>query len=176
MQKQLDHTSKSLASATEELKQAKYALTEKDYIILQQRKAEAVQNVVRLHKAGSTAGLEEMSSMISANCCSFDQKLHSHSSHVHEAHAKCISEFQKAYEVDVRLATLEVAALENKETVEKLTSMLDVINSDAKRKWEEFYKQAEHDFTDGSHFSAAKHCRMELELQQWLVLSACSLL
>ncbi|KAJ8466259.1 hypothetical protein OPV22_028811 [Ensete ventricosum] len=365
-EKQLDHTSKSLASATEELKQAKYALTEKDYIILQQRKAEsalahqasvlrsdleksvqdnaslyskiaredklnasnrsvvnnfqaelagkigvlcntitlstkqqneylqtveklcqscldfhdkaalelrkkvlaskslflshieAVQNVVRLHKAGSTAGLEEMSSMISANCCSFDQllalgegeadqifcdlekklsehrgeiaqfthelrerfntslirvkefsqfiheilekfgeekkKLHSHSSHVHEAHAKCISEFQKAYEeqsnveqdkllseitnlvsshmrrqkelVDVRLATLEVAALENKETVEKLTSMLDVINSDAKRKWEEFYKQAEHDFTDGSHFSAAKHCRMELELQQ----------
>ncbi|RRT78374.1 hypothetical protein B296_00001651 [Ensete ventricosum] len=151
MQKQLDHTSKSLASATEELKQAKYALTEKDYIILQQRKAEAVQNVVRLHKAGSTAGLEEMSSMISANCCSFDQ-------------------------VDVRLATLEVAALENKETVEKLTSMLDVVNSDAKRKWEEFYKQAEHDFTDGSNFSAAKHCRMELELQQWLVLSACSLL
>lgn len=39
MQKQLEHTSKLLASATEELKQTKYALTEKDYIILQQRKA-----------------------------------------------------------------------------------------------------------------------------------------
>ncbi|URD89170.1 KISc [Musa troglodytarum] len=365
-EKQLEHTSKLLGSATEELKQAKYALTEKDYIILQQRKAEnalahqasvlrsdleksvqdnaslyskiaredklnasnrsvvnnfqaelagkigvlcntitlstkqqneylqtveklcqscldfhdkaalelrkkvlaskslflshieAVQNVVRLHKAGSTAGLEEMSSMISANCCSFDQllalgegeadqifcdlekklsehrgeiahfthelrerfntslirvkefsqfihellekfgeekkKLHSHSSCVHEAHAKSIGEFQKAYEeqskveqdkllseitnlvyshmrrqkelVDVRLATLEEAALENKETMEKLTSMLDVVNSDAKRKWEEFYKQAEHDFMDGSNFSATKHCRMEIELQQ----------
>lgn len=79
-------------------------------------------------------------------------------------------------QVDVRLATLEEAALENKETAEKLTSMLDVVNSDAKRKWEEFYKQAEHDFTDGSNFSAAKHCRMELELQQWLAPSACSLL
>lgn len=34
---------------------------------------EAIQNVVRLHKASSNDSLEEMSSIIFANCCSLNQ-------------------------------------------------------------------------------------------------------
>lgn len=34
---------------------------------------EAIQNVVRLHKAGNTANLEEISALVAANCCSLDQ-------------------------------------------------------------------------------------------------------
>ncbi|WOL15661.1 kinesin-like protein KIN-5C isoform X1 [Canna indica] len=242
-----------LEKATVELK--KKVLASKSLFISHM---EGVQNVVRLHKAGSTAGLEEMSSLIAANCCSLDQllsigegeadqifcnmqkilsehrvevahftqelrkrfnsslihvkeisefireflvkfgeetnKLKHHSSQVHEAHAKCIYDFQKDYEeqskveqekllsdiaslvsshmrrqkelVGVRLTSMGEAALENRETVEKLTSRMDVVTNDAKRKWDEFCKEAEHAYYDGSTFTAENHCRMEHDLQQ----------
>ncbi|XP_074589164.1 kinesin-like protein KIN-5C [Curcuma longa] len=219
---------------------------------------EAIQNVVRLHKASSNDSLEEMSSIIFANCCSLNQllvlgegeadqtlselqnlllghrgeiahftqelrerfsnslihvkeasqfihglldkfgeemkKLQCHSSQMHESYSKSIQEFQKEYEeqsrieqekllseiadlvsnrmhrqkelVAMKLASLGEAALENKETVEEFTTMMTVVTTDAKRKWEEIYKQTESDFRNGSNFSAAKHCCMETTLQQ----------
>ncbi|EHA8590394.1 kinesin-like protein KIN-5C [Cocos nucifera] len=219
---------------------------------------EAVQNVVRLHKASSNAGLEEMLSMISANTCSLDQLLalgqgeadqifrdlqrilsihqgeianftrelrekfqfsldrtnemsnfilgllekigkrtkefQNDSTLVHEAQAKSIADFRKAYEeqsrseeeklladitnlvsshmrrqkelVEVRLTGLGDAAQDSKGIMDNHASSIDVVTTDAKRKWEEFSKQAEQDSKDGSNFSAAKHCRMEILLQQ----------
>ncbi|XP_042463003.1 kinesin-like protein KIN-5C isoform X1 [Zingiber officinale] len=219
---------------------------------------EAIQNVVRLHKASSNDSLEEMSSIIFANCCSLNQllalgegesdqtlselqnlllghrgeiahftqelrerfsnslihvkeasqfihgllekfgeemrKLQCHSSRMHESYSNSIQEFQKEYEeqsrieqekllseiadlvsnrmhrqkelVAMKLASLGEAALENKETVEQFTTMMTVATTDAKRKWEEIYKQTESDFRNGSSFSAAKHCCMETTLQQ----------
>ncbi|XP_072998391.1 kinesin-like protein KIN-5C [Typha latifolia] len=219
---------------------------------------EAVQNVVRLHKASTDANLEEISSMASTNCCSVDQLLalgeaetnlvfgdlqtmlsnhrgeianftqdlrerfrtslartkemsgsilglldklmeesmnfQNHSSHVHETHVQSLADFQKAYEeqsrseeekllagitslvsnhmrrqkelVDVRLNGLGDTALVNKAFLDEHAAVMDGVTHDAKRKWEEFSKQAEHDSNDGSDFSAAKHCRMELLLQQ----------
>jgi kinesin family protein 11 len=44
---------------------------------------------------------------------------------------------------------------------------MDGIATDAKRKWMEFSMQAENDAKDGVDYSAAKHCRMEVLLQQW---------
>ncbi|XP_074591511.1 kinesin-like protein KIN-5C [Curcuma longa] len=219
---------------------------------------EAVQNVVRLHKAGNTASLEEMSDLVAANCCSLDQllslgeieadqsfsnlqkllsqhggeianfthelrerfnscinlvkeisvftdslldtfgqkaeRLRSHSNLLHERHVMCIHDLQTAYEeqskyeeekllseitdlvsshmrrqkklVDERLASMEEVALVGKENVQEITTTLDVLTTDAKRKWENFCKGTEHDLKDASNFSAAKHCRIELELQQ----------
>ncbi|XP_073098956.1 kinesin-like protein KIN-5C [Elaeis guineensis] len=219
---------------------------------------EAVQNVVRLHKASSNASLEEMSSMISTNSCSlyqllafgegeadqifgdlqrilsnhrgeiahFTQELRevfsissdrtkemskfilglldrireetkefqNDSTLVHEAQVKSIAEFRKAYEeqsrseeeklltditnlvsshmrrqkelVDVRLSGLGDAAQNSKLILDNHASSMDIVTTDAKRKWEEFSKQAEQDSKDGSNISAAKHCRMELLLQQ----------
>ncbi|XP_010943824.1 kinesin-like protein KIN-5C isoform X2 [Elaeis guineensis] len=219
---------------------------------------EAVQNVVRLHKASSNAGLEEMSSMISASTCSLDQLLafgqgeadqifgdlqrilsihrgeianftrelrekfqvsldrtkgmsefilgllenigkatkefQNDSTLVHEARAKSIADFRKAYEeqsrseevklladitnlvsshmhrqkelVEVRLTGLGDAAQDSKAIMDNHASSMDAVTTDAKRKWEEFSKQTEQDSKDGSNFSAAKHCRMEILLQQ----------
>ncbi|XP_008806097.2 kinesin-like protein KIN-5C isoform X2 [Phoenix dactylifera] len=219
---------------------------------------EALQNVVRLHKASSNASLEEMSSMISANTCSLDQLLalgqseadlifsdlqsilsihrgeianftrelrekfqvnldrtkemsnfilellekigkgtkefQNDSTLVHEAQVKSIADFQKAYEeqsrseeekllagitnlvsshmrrqkelVEVRLTGLGDAARDSKAIMDNHASSMDIVTTDAKRKWEEYSKQAEQDSEDGSNFSAAKHCRMELMLQQ----------
>lgn len=39
MQKSLEHTSKLLATAREDMKQAQYTLKEKDFVISEQRKA-----------------------------------------------------------------------------------------------------------------------------------------
>ena len=43
---------------------------------------------------------------------------------------------------------------------------MECVTTDAKRKWQEFSMQAENDAKDAADFSAAKHCRMELLLQQ----------
>lgn len=43
---------------------------------------------------------------------------------------------------------------------------MEGIATDAKRKWQAFAMQAENDAKDGANYSAAKHCRMELQLQQ----------
>ncbi|EHA8588174.1 putative Kinesin-like protein KIN-5C [Cocos nucifera] len=113
---------------------------------------------------------------------------------VHEAQVKSIAEFRKAYEeqsrseeeklltditnlvsnhmrrqkelVDVRLSGLGDAAQNSKLILDNHASSMDIVTTDAKRKWEEFSKQAEQDSKDGSNISAAKHCRMELLLQQ----------
>ncbi|KAG6500958.1 hypothetical protein ZIOFF_040820 [Zingiber officinale] len=219
---------------------------------------EAVQNVVRLHKAGNTANLEEMSDLVASNCCSLDQllslgeieadqsfsnlqkllsqhggeianfthelrerfnacinlvkeisvftyslldtfgqkaeRLRSQSNLLHERHVMCIHDLQTAYEeqskyeeekllseiaglvsshmcrqkklVDERLASMEEVALVGKENVQEITTTLDVLTTDAKRKWENFCKGTEHDLKDASNFSAAKHCCIELKLQQ----------
>lgn len=74
------------------------------------------------------------------------------------------------FQVAMKLASLGEAALENKETVEEFTTMMTVVTTDAKRKWEEIYKQTESDFRNGSNFSAAKHCCMETTLQLWSVV------
>ena len=60
-------------------------------------------------------------------------------------------------------------ALENKAFLDEHVSYVEGVTTDAKRKWEDFSMQAQRDSKDGSGFSAAKHCRMELLLQQWFV-------
>ncbi|GMN39448.1 hypothetical protein TIFTF001_008676 [Ficus carica] len=219
---------------------------------------EAVQNVVRLHKASSDAGLEEISSLASSNAksieefllseagkaslifedlqsslstqqgemtvyarelrqrfnataeqlkdiseCSqgflrklFDErkKLESHVVEVNETKMKTIAEFQKAYEeqsksdaekliadisslvtnhicrqkemVDARLVGFRESAIAEKEFLDGHVSSMEGITNDAKRKWQSFSTQAENDSKDGADYSAAKHCRMEVLLQQ----------
>ncbi|KAM0946199.1 putative plus-end-directed kinesin ATPase [Dioscorea sansibarensis] len=120
--------------------------------------------------------------------------LENHSSHSHEVQAKSIADFQKEYEdqskreaenllaniknlvsehmhrqkelVGVRLNSLRDAAVENKGFLDGYISSMEGVTTDAKRKWEEFSIKAENDSKDGSDFSAAKHCRMEQQLQQ----------
>lgn len=70
----------------------------------------------------------------------------------------------------MRLTGLGDAARDSKAIIDNHASSMDIVTTDAKRKWEEFSKQAEQDSKDGSNFSAAKHCRMEVVLQQWSVL------
>lgn len=219
---------------------------------------EAVQNVVRLHVAGSNAGLEEITSLASANASSIKQflsaeskeansifgdlqsvisshqgemalfakelrerfhasidrtnetstfilgllnklgeeshRLETHEKQFHNLQENSIAEFQKVYEeqskleaqklvadmtslvsehirrqkelVDGRLVGLRGSTVENKAYVDEYTSSMAGITKDAKRKWEEFSKQAENDAKDGADFTAAKHCRMELLHQQ----------
>ncbi|KAF8397922.1 hypothetical protein HHK36_016848 [Tetracentron sinense] len=219
---------------------------------------EAVQNVVRLHKASVNAGLEDISSLVSANACSIEQflateageansifdalqgtllshqgeialfarelrerfhisiertkeiseftlgllhklgkesrRLESHASQADEVQKKSIAEFQKAYEeqskseaeklitdmmnlvskhihrqkelVDARLVGLRDTAIRNKAVLDEHVSSMEGITSNGKRKWKAFSMQAENDANDSADFSAAKHCRMELLLQQ----------
>ncbi|TXG58235.1 hypothetical protein EZV62_016064 [Acer yangbiense] len=219
---------------------------------------EAVQNVVRLHKAGSNASLEEISTLASSNAHSIEeflesearegasiydnlqttlstqqgeiaifardlrqrfhaaieqtediseytngflQKLKEESKSLENFAVKAddiqmnnIAEFQKAYEeqsksdaekliadmtnlvsnhirrqkelVDARLVDLRENAVANKTYLDGHASTMKGITSDAKRKWQEFSTQAENDAKDGADDSSAKHCRMELLLQQ----------
>ncbi|PRQ43996.1 putative plus-end-directed kinesin ATPase [Rosa chinensis] len=219
---------------------------------------EAVQNVVRLHKASSNAGLDEVSSLASANTHSIEeflaseagesasifqnllsglstqqgemtifakelkQKFHSsinqtkeiseysqgflhklmeeskrledHVTNANDIKMKSISEFQKAYEeqsksdaeklianisnlvtdhicrqkemVDAKLIDFRESAIADKSFLDVHVSSMDGISTDAKRKWMEFSMQAENDAKDGVDYSAAKHCRMEVLLQQ----------
>ncbi|KAK1562399.1 hypothetical protein Q3G72_011209 [Acer saccharum] len=219
---------------------------------------EAVQNVVRLHKAGSNASLEEISTLASSNAHSIEeflesearegafiydnlqttlstqqgeiaifardlrqrfhaaieqtkdiseytngflQKLKEESKSLENFAVKAddiqmnnIAEFQKAYEeqsksdaeklisdmtnlvsnhirrqkelVDARLVDLRENAVANKTYLDGHASTMKGITSDAKRKWQEFSAQAENDAKDGADDSSAKHCRMELLLQQ----------
>nr|CAD1825868.1 unnamed protein product [Ananas comosus var. bracteatus] len=221
---------------------------------------EAIQNVVRLHKASSNASFEELSCIASTNCYSLDQvgllamqegeanlifgdlqnllcnqrgeiayfteelrkrfrvsldrttevsgfilgllnnlmeeiaKLQNHSSHAHEAQVKSFADFQRAYEeqskseeeklladisnlvsshmrrqkelVDRRINGLADAAVISKAFSDEHVEKMYRETNDSKRKWEDFSKQAENDCVEGSNFSSAKHCRMELLLQQ----------
>ena len=44
--------------------------------------------------------------------------------------------------------------------------MVDGITTETKRKWQDYFMQAENDIKDSADFSAAKHCRMELLFQE----------
>lgn len=69
--------------------------------------------------------------------------------------------------MDARLVDLRENAVANKTFLDGHASTMKGITSDAKRKWQEFSTQAENDAKDGADDSSAKHCRMELLLQQW---------
>ncbi|XP_052172781.1 kinesin-like protein KIN-5C [Diospyros lotus] len=122
------------------------------------------------------------------------KKLQSHATHVDEMQATRIKEFQKAYEeqstsdaekliadmtnlvsnhvlrqkklVDTRLIRLKETVVGNKTFLDDHVSAMEGITTDAKRKWQEFSRQSENDAKDSAVFSAAKHCRVELLLQQ----------
>ncbi|CAI0462326.1 unnamed protein product [Linum tenue] len=227
---------------------------------------EALQNVVRLHKSNSVAGLDEISTLASSNAQSslvcnclilvqylasegvqaasvFDDLQNALSAHqgemaifarelrqrfnssseqtkqisdytdgflsklmdqsktiqnhvtgVDNIQMKSIADFQKAYEeqsksdaekflvdvsnlfsnhilrqkelVNTRLDGLREAAVENRSFMDGQVSSLKNIATEAKRKWQEFCVQAESDAKGGADYSAAKHCRMEILLQQ----------
>jgi kinesin family protein 11 len=219
---------------------------------------EAVQNVVRLHKANANACLEEVSALTTSSACSIDEFLASGdettsslfdelqsalSSHqgemalfarelrqrfhttmeqtqemseytstffqklmeesknaetraaeANDSQINSIIDFQKTYEaqsksdtdkliadltnlvsshirrqhelVDSRLHNFKDAVSSNKTFLDEHVSAVNNLTKDAKRKWETFSMQAENEAREGADFSAAKHCRMELLLQQ----------
>ncbi|VVB02333.1 unnamed protein product [Arabis nemorensis] len=212
---------------------------------------EAVQNVVRLHKANSNASLEEVSALATSSACSIDEFLASGdgtttslfdelqnalSSHqgemalfarelrqrfhttmeqtqkmseytstffqklfeesknaenrvaeANDSQINSIIDFQKTYEaqsksdteklivdltdlvsshVDSRLHNFKDAVSSNKTFLDEHVSAVNKLAKDAKRKWETFSMEAENEAEEGADFSAAKHCRMELLLQQ----------
>ncbi|KAJ8537625.1 hypothetical protein K7X08_014165 [Anisodus acutangulus] len=219
---------------------------------------EAMQNVVRLHKATSSAALEEISTLASSNSIStkefldaesveanliFDElqstlsthqvemahfarelrqrfsdstehltniseiirgffdklldeskRLKRHATTVDEIQTKSIAEFEKAYEeqsrsdaekliadvtslvsnhmrrqkelVGARLVDLKETVSENKTFLDGHVSSMEGITTDAKRKWQDFYMQAEGETKENADFSAAKHCRVELLMQK----------
>lgn len=71
-----------------------------------------------------------------------------------------------AWQVDSRLHNFKDAVSSNKTFLDEHVSVVNNLANDAKRKWETFSMQAENDASEGADFSAAKHCRMELLLQQ----------
>ncbi|KAH7854811.1 hypothetical protein Vadar_018028 [Vaccinium darrowii] len=121
-------------------------------------------------------------------------KLQSHVTSIDDIQTRSIVEFQKAYEeqsksnaekliadvtglvsnhirsqkdlVDARLIRLKETVVGNKTFLDGHVSSMEGITTDAKRKWQELYLQADNDAKDSADFSAAKHCRMELLLQQ----------
>ncbi|XP_009768589.1 kinesin-like protein KIN-5C [Nicotiana sylvestris] len=219
---------------------------------------EAMQNVVRLHKATSNATLEEISTLASTNSIStkefldaeaveansmFDElqntlsthqgemahfarelrqrfndstehltniseiiqgffdklldeskRLEKHATTVDEIQTKCIAEFEKAYEeqsrsdaekliadmtslvsnhmrrqkelVGARLVDLRETVSGNRTFLDGHVSSMEGITTDAKRKWHDFYMQAEGETKENADFSAAKHCRMESLMQK----------
>ncbi|KAK4730701.1 hypothetical protein R3W88_023689 [Solanum pinnatisectum] len=219
---------------------------------------EAMQNVVKLHKATSNAALEEISTLASSNSIStkefldaesveanliFDElqsslsthqgemahfarelrqrfndstehltniseiiqgffdklleeskRLERHSTTADEIQTKSIAEFEKAYEeqsrseaekliaevtslvsnhmrrqkelVGARLGDLRETVSGNKTFLDGHVSSMEGITTDAKRKWQDFYTQAEGETKENADFSAAKHCRMELLMQK----------
>ncbi|XP_061353443.1 kinesin-like protein KIN-5C [Gastrolobium bilobum] len=219
---------------------------------------EAVQNVVRLHKAGSDATFEEISSLISYNGHSVEEflaseateagsvfddlqsslstqqaelalfarelrhrfnvsaeqlkdiseythefveklleeekRLENFASEADEIQTKSIREFKKAYEeqsrsdtekliadmtslvsnhirrqmdlVDAKLVDLRENGLASKLFLDGHVSSVGDIVSQAKGKWQAFCMLAEKEAGDTADFSAAKHCQMEVLLQQ----------
>ncbi|GFZ02508.1 P-loop containing nucleoside triphosphate hydrolases superfamily protein [Actinidia rufa] len=122
------------------------------------------------------------------------RKLQNHAAQIDEIQTISIADFRKAYEeqsnsdaekliadvtnlvsdhirrqkelVDARLSGLKETVIGNKTFLDGHVSSMEGITTDAKRKWQEFSMQAENDSKDSADFSAAKHCRMELLLQQ----------
>ena len=69
--------------------------------------------------------------------------------------------------MDAQFIHLKETVTGNKTFLDRHVSSMDGITIDAKRKWQEFSMQAENDAKGSADFSAAKHCRMELLIQQW---------
>ncbi|XP_022038106.1 kinesin-like protein KIN-5C [Helianthus annuus] len=69
-------------------------------------------------------------------------------------------------QLDARLATIRETAAGGKKVLEQHVSSVDRITSNAKRKWQDFYMQAENDAKENAVFAAAKHCRFESVLQK----------
>ncbi|KAK1408457.1 hypothetical protein QVD17_40247 [Tagetes erecta] len=140
-----------------------------------------------------TANISEVLNGIFDKLMEESKQLGNHANEVDETHTKNIDEFQKAYEeqsrsdaqkliedftslvsshmsrqkemVDARLAGIRETAAGSKTVLDGHVSSLEGITIDAKRKWQEFSLQAENDVKDNADFSAAKHCRFELLLQ-----------
>jgi kinesin family protein 11 len=72
-----------------------------------------------------------------------------------------------SWQVDTRLVDLRESATANKTLLDGYVSSVGGITTDAKRKWQAFSTQVENEATDNAGYSAAKHCRMEVLLQQW---------
>ncbi|XP_034695034.1 kinesin-like protein KIN-5C [Vitis riparia] len=141
-----------------------------------------------------TRGISEFTHGFLHNLLEESRKLENHATIAEETQMKSIAEFQKAYEeqsksdaekliadmtnlvskhirrqkelVDARLVDLRETAIGNKVSLDGHVSSMDGITTEAKRKWEEFSMEAENDAKDSAVFAAAKHCRMELLLQQ----------
>ncbi|KAG2682991.1 hypothetical protein I3843_10G011500 [Carya illinoinensis] len=122
------------------------------------------------------------------------KRLENYAVQADEIHVRSIAEFQKAYEeqskseadkliadvtslvtnhiqrqkklVDTRLVDLKESATANKAFLDGHVSSMEGITTDAKRKWQTFSTLAENDANDSAEYSAAKHCRMEVLLQQ----------
>ncbi|KAJ9695076.1 hypothetical protein PVL29_010530 [Vitis rotundifolia] len=141
-----------------------------------------------------TRGISEFTHGFLHNLLEESRKLENHATIAEETQMKSIAEFQKAYEeqsksdaekliadmtnlvskhirrqkelVDARLIDLRETAIGNKVSLDGHVSSMEGITTEAKRKWEEFSMEAENDAKDSAVFAAAKHCRMELLLQQ----------
>nr|ADE76262.1 unknown [Picea sitchensis] len=137
--------------------------------------------------SGATMGFFE-------NLADQASKFQQHIEHSHEVREQSIIDFQKAYEaqsrqeeqqlindisnlvanamvrkadmVNTRLSSLREKVIEDRESMQQGILSIDAATSDAKRKWETFAKQADNDANESAALSAAKHCRMELLLQQ----------
>ncbi|GLJ54279.1 hypothetical protein SUGI_1164380 [Cryptomeria japonica] len=219
---------------------------------------ESLQNIARLHKAGSNASLDDIKSSASMNVALLEEtfavavkeadsvlgdvqttlseqqgemaafaqqtrekarisieliksisdatmsffenlsgeasKLQQYIEQSYEAQEKSITEFQNAYEeqsrqeeqqllsdisnlvakamvrkvdmVKTRLACMRETSIKDKESFDLSVACIQNTTFDSKRKWETFAKQAADDANDNSALSAAKHCRMEVLLQQ----------
>lgn len=69
--------------------------------------------------------------------------------------------------MDARLLGLKETVTENKTFLDERVCSMEGINSDTKRKWQDFFVQAGDYTKDSADFSAAKHCRMEKLMQEW---------
>ncbi|KAL6999798.1 hypothetical protein U1Q18_000954, partial [Sarracenia purpurea var. burkii] len=167
LQKELNETSKLLATTEEELRRCQYELKERDFIISEQKKAgrEDKLNVDNRLVVNNfqTELLQQLGSLGNTVTTSVSQQ---------NEQLQCIEKFFHSFldihkKVDARLTGLKETVTVNKTFLDGHVSSTESITTDAKRKWLEFSKQAENDEKDSADFSDAKHCRMESLLQQW---------
>lgn len=69
-------------------------------------------------------------------------------------------------QVDAKLVDLRESGIKNKSFLDGHVSSVGDIVTNGKRKWQAFCEHAEKDAKDTADYSAAKHCRMEVLMQQ----------